>query len=953
VEFVVIKEQLTPLLGLRAAQAMKLITVNEALMDRVAKVEITDEFADVFDGGLGKLPGSVSLKIDKNVEPVISPSRRIPVALRPKLKAELSRLVAIGVIEPVNEPTPWVNQIVLAEKKSGALRICLDPRDLNRALKREHYPLPILDDVLHNMGNSRVFSKLDLSSGYWHVDLDEDSSLLTTFQTCFGRYRWRRLPFGLSVSSEIFQKKLLQAIDCLPGVECIADDLVVHGPDVETHDRNLNTFLARCQEKGIKLNLEKLELRLSRISFMGHRITDQGLEIDPEKVRAIDGMPTPSNLEGLRRFLGLANYLCKFLPNLNSVTAPLRNLTKKDVPFVWSRTQSEAFDKVKDMVSKAPVLAMYDPSKDLTLENDASEYGVGSVLMQSDRPIAYASRSLTDTETRWAQIEKEMLAITYGLEKFHHYTYGRVVAVITDHKPLVPIMTKPLYKAPKRLQALLLRAQKYQFSLVHKPGTQLYVSDTLSRAPLAEKPSSELVTVNLLNFIPIKPDRLNQIKMATLQDENLSLLKDIIIKGWPNSKGSLPSESLIPYFHCRDEVTVHDGIVLRGNRVVIPHSMRTEMKELLHAGHLGINSCLRRARELIYWPRMSSEIRQHIEACSTCATFADKQPQETLFLHDVPSRPWEKIGTDIFTYDDRQYLVTADYYSTFFELDYLSDTLASTVVSKLKQHFARHGIPDVVISDGGPQYTSGEFQKFQQNWVFQHEFSSPGNSKANGAAEAAVKQAKRILRKSHHHKEDPYLGLLNLRNTPTEGVNTSPAQRLFSRRTKTLLPTTSNLLKPGTARSFESQKQLLENKRFNTANRKGHDLKPLNPGDSVRVEPTQRGTKEWRPAKVIKELKPRTYEIQLGNGNTVRRNRQHLRLKPHGEELPKDNTCMNTLILPKRVETTVPVNTPVITKPKASTTEQKPTAPLDSAKPPQPYVTRAGRVSVPPTKLSM
>ena len=957
VEFVVIKENLTPLLGLKAAEGMRLVTVNYSLMERIASVGITDKYADVFNGELGKLPGTVNLKVDESVDPVVSPARRIPIALKPKLKAELERLTKMGVIESVNEPTPWVNQMVIVEKKSGDLRICLDPRNLNQALKREHYQLPILEDTLHNMSESKVFTKLDVSSAYWHVELDEPSSLLTTFQTPFGRFRWRRLAFGLSASSEIFQKKILEAIDGLDGVECIADDVVVHGKSVEAHDRNLEAFLERCKEKGLKLNLDKLELRLPRITFMGHCITETGLELDPEKSRAVKEMKTPTNLEELRRFLGMANYLSRFIPNLNSVTSPLRNLLKKEVPFVWSQAQNDSFEKVRTLVSEAPVLAMYDPKKTLTLENDASEYGIGSVLIQEGRPVAYASRALSDTETRWAQIEKEMLAVVYGLEKFHHYTYGRDVDIITDHKPLVAIVTKPLFRAPKRLQALLLRTQKYCFSLEYKPGTQIPIADTLSRAPLPGKPDTELVTVNLINFSPIKTNRLDEIRAATALDKTLTLLKQIILKGWPNSKKGLPSE-VLPYFHCRDEYTVQDGIVLRGDRVVIPKRMRAQLKDRIHAGHMGINACLRRARELIYWPGMSSEIRVLCESCGTCATYADKQAPETLFMHDIPDRPWQMVGTDLLSYKDRDYLVTSDYYSGFFELDFLPQTHSSTVITKLKHHFARHGIPDTLVSDGGPQYTSTEFKKFENQWGFDHDFSSPGNSKANGLAESAVKQAKRLLRKCRHRNEDPYLGLLNLRNTPTEGLNCSPNQRLFGRRTKTQIPTTAELLKPGSAPSLKSQIEKKQNRKIDTAvrmNANRHDLKPLQPGDAVRLQPIQRGDKEWKPATVTKQLKPRTYEVKTPDGKSLRRNRQQLRHKPHGEcttpavgkspnhsgqsVLNNENGQKSEMPLASKNKTVAP---PTPVKPDSATD--------NSANADAPYVTRSGRVSRPPVR---
>ena len=302
--------------------------------------------------------------------------------------------------------------------------------------------------------------------------------------------------------------------------------------------------------------------------------------------------------------------------------------------------------------------------------------------------MVYASR--TETEKRYAQIEKEMLALSFGLEKFHHYTYGRHVSVVTDHKPLVAIVTKPLSKAPKRLQALLLRTQEYNYMLTYKSGKSIPVADDLSHSPLPDTPCSEQVSVNNLSFPPIKSDRLDEIRVATERDESLSCLKNTIMKGWPLNKEAVPN-SLTPYISYRDELTVHNGIILRGERIVIPAATRPDIKVKLHAGHMGINSCLLRARELVFWPDMSSKIRQYIESCDTCATHSDKQAAEPLFMHEVPGRPWQRVGTDLLSLEGRNYLITVDYYSNFFEIDFLKETLSEDVITKLKHHFARHG----------------------------------------------------------------------------------------------------------------------------------------------------------------------------------------------------------------------------------------------------------------------
>jgi len=244
IEFLIIKENLTPILGLKDSQAMRFVTINEENFERVLKIDL-GEHEEVFDESIGTFPGTHSLKVDTNVKPVVMPDRRIPLSVRPQLKEEIDDLVSRGIIAPVDEPTPWVSQVVVTKKKSGKLRVCIDPRELNKALLREHYTLPVLEDVLHGLRKSKVFTKADLAHGYWHVALDEHSSVLTTFQTCFGRYRWLRLPFGICVASEIFQRKLLEALEGLDGVVCVADDIIIHGETLEDHDNNLKSFLHR------------------------------------------------------------------------------------------------------------------------------------------------------------------------------------------------------------------------------------------------------------------------------------------------------------------------------------------------------------------------------------------------------------------------------------------------------------------------------------------------------------------------------------------------------------------------------------------------------------------------------------------------------------------------------------------------------------------------------------
>ena len=649
----------------------------------------------MFQRELEALPGTVHHEVEQGITPVVAPPRRVSKSLKNKLKEELDRLQRLEVIAPISEPTPWVSSLAVAVK-SGALRICIDPRPLNTALKRERYQLPVLEDILSELSKARVFSTVDLKSGYWHCVLAPESSVLTTFTTPYGKYRWIRLPFGLSASSEIFEKHLNHALESLPGVLCIADDILVYGTgetDEEATanpDRSLQDLLQRCKDRGIVLNPDKMKLRMSEVIFMGHLLTNKSLKPNPAKVEAIFKMTRPQDVEGVQRLNGFVNYLAKFLPKLCDVMKPIRRLTRKDTPWNWSSEQDQVFAHVQRLVTETPFLCYYNPSQDLTIQCDASQSGLGAAILQNGKPIEYTSRALTDTETPYAQIEKEMLVIVFALERFNQYTFGRHVHIESDHKPLEAILLKPLARAPRRLQLMMIRLQKYDFTVHYERGKIMHLADMLSRAylPYKGKEVDDFESVNMVRYLPISDQRPDEMTKETRKDQSLRELSEIILVGWPEHKDDTPARTH-PYFSMRDELTVQDGLVFKENSVVIPRSLRADMKVKIHSSHLGIEACLRRARECIYWPGMSAEMKQYISACETRRELDSMtHPKETLVPHEVPSRPWEKIATDIFILDGKDYLITIDYYSNFWEVDRLRNTKASTTILKLKSHFA-------------------------------------------------------------------------------------------------------------------------------------------------------------------------------------------------------------------------------------------------------------------------
>ncbi|MES9883587.1 MAG: RNase H-like domain-containing protein [Sedimenticola sp.] len=688
--FYVVDTKAPPLIGLVTSKELGLIkliysldTADNARTDGQTKtartggqaktegaMDVMSEFKDVFQG-IGLFPGTCKLHLKPDAVPVINPPRRVPLAMKNRLKTELQVMEKNEVIARVTRPTDWVNSLVLIEKpKSGNLRICLDPKMLNEALLRPHYPTRTLDDVVSQLAGSSVFSVLDAKSGYWSIRLDEESSYYTVFNSPFGRYRFLRMPFGVKVAQDVFERKMDETFEGLNGVLAIVDDILVYGKNKEEHDRNLRNVMTRARESGIKLNADKCKIGMTEVPYFGHVISSEGLKPDPNKVKAIKDMPTPQNRKELETICGMINYLTKFGPNLSELTAPLRDLLKQDVEFSWDSPQEEAFDKIKSVITQSPVLAFFDPKKPLTLQTDASKHGIGFTLMQDGRPIAYGSKSLTSSQMAFAQIEKELLSIVVGFKHFHNYCYGRHVNVQNDHKPLEAIMKKPLLASPARLQRMRLTLQQYDMDVHYVPGKEVPVADALSRQCLSDTQSDIDVGLDLhvhtvRSSLAVGDNKLDQIRQATCRDTQFQVLIRVILDGWPDIRNKCP-KSIIEYWNHRDEVCVYDGIIYRGENIMIPKSMRDDMISAVHFGHMGVQKCISRAKSIMFWPGMIAEITQLVLQCEICSKYRMSNQKEPLLPHCVPHRPWEIIAADLFTWNNQNYLVCVDYYSRFF-----------------------------------------------------------------------------------------------------------------------------------------------------------------------------------------------------------------------------------------------------------------------------------------------
>jgi hypothetical protein len=413
---VVAEEVDVPVLGLPSCKALNVVKLVDSLQTRTVKSgtvphqessvsPLLDKYDLVFKG-IGKLPMEHRIQIQQSAVPVLRPARRILFKLRDPVLNKLTEMEQLGLIVKVSDPTDWVSPMVVARKSNGDIRICLDPADLNGAIKRQHYQVPSAQEIFSRIGKAKYFSTLDATSGFLQVPLADESTSLTTMATPFGRCKFLRLPFGLSSSPEAYQQMMVDLFGDLPGVEVYFDDFFVWGETTEEHNARLEALFQRCVKVNLRLNKSKCKFLQPELKYIGHVIGGQTLNPDPDKISAIVSFPHPESKQDVQRFLGMVNYLAKFCSSLSEVVAPLRVLLKSDVEWQWDANADQIFNKVKDTISALPVLRLFDPTLPVLVSVDASPVGVGAVLLQGGQPIEFASRTLTDTQKRYAQIEK-------------------------------------------------------------------------------------------------------------------------------------------------------------------------------------------------------------------------------------------------------------------------------------------------------------------------------------------------------------------------------------------------------------------------------------------------------------------------------------------------------------------------------------------------------------------
>ena len=850
----------------------------------LTKEYILDEYRDVFEG-IGTLPGGkYSITMRKDAKPVQHAARVVPEKKKPAYKKELLRLMRLGIITPVTEHTPWINSIVPATKANGEIRLCLDPKDLNEQMERNPVYSKTVAEVQAELGRTkpRWFTLLDAKCGFWMVLLTLASSYLTTFNTPWGKFRWLRLPFGLKISGDVFQERLDAVVKHITGVSNIVDDCLAHGQEENDHDLALISLLEAARMNGIKFNADKMQFKAKNCKFFGEILTELGMKIDEEKVEALQKMNAPGTKAQLQSFLGMVNYLKRYTPVLSEVTTPLRELVKDDVVYQWEARHEAAFQQIKKVLTSTPVLAYFDARKSHVIQTDASEKGLGGVLLQEGRPVMYISRSLTPTETNYSNIERELLSLVFGMERLHNFVYGGKTLVQTDHKPLESIFKKAVSETTPRLQRLMLRLHRYDIQVEYLKGKENVIADALSRvSPLPpsqdDMEHTDLVPINHLEEMQERgTDSTKKIRTETALDPALQQMKLYVTQGWPERIQDCDG-AVQPFWTYKEQVSLENGILYKDSRFIVPRAMQPQMLQDLHAAHQGEEKTMSLARTYLFWNGMKADITNMVKTCMTCQKHRPAMQKELLYPHGVPTGPWEKLGMDLFEFQGAHYLLIADYFSKFPIARKLRSMTSAEVIGHCKEVFSEYGVPRTVYTDQGTQFTSAEFKHLAEKYKFSLEHSSPRHPQANGFAEAMVKVVKNLWIKATEAQEDPYLALLYYRATPVKPGLASPAELLMARKIRTLIPVRATL-------NGDQEKARQAAQVGKDAQKKDFD-KRARVYDNMVLYQAVRFQKDpnkgiWTDGTIVQlptPQQPRTYVVQQDDGSRYQRNETYIK----------------------------------------------------------------------------
>ncbi|XP_062703968.1 uncharacterized protein K02A2.6-like [Aedes albopictus] len=898
----------------------------QATSDHINQVDrYKAAYPEVFKSGLGHCKKmKVRLYLKPDARPVFKPKRPVPYTSMEKIDAELDRLQSLGIIEPVDF-SQWAAPIVVVKKPGGKVRICADySTGLNAVLEPNHYPLPVPDDIFTKLNGCRYFNIIDLSDAYLQVEVDDDSKQLLTINTHRGLFRFNRLAPGVKSAPGAFQQLMNTMIAGLKGVDSFLDDIFIYSKTEKEHHQILNALFKRLQDYGFVLREEKCNILQNQVKFLAHIVDEKGLHPDPAKVDAIVKMPPPKDVTTLRSFLGAVNFYAKFVPEMHQLRRPLDAMLKKDAKFVWTKECQRSFQRFKEVLQSDLLLTHYDPSLDIIVAADASQSGIGACLLHklpdgSIKAVAHASRSLTPAEANYGQIEKEGLALVFAVTKFHRMLLGRKFTLQTDHQPLLRIFGQkkgiPVHTA-NRLQRWALTLLCYDFEIEYVSTTQFGYADVLSRLiDNYVKPEEDFIIASiqleddieipLQEAISSLPVTFKSVRDATLKCPVLQQVTNFIKNGWPSKLDNITSTAVQPFFAHRDALSVVKDCIMMSNRLVIPENYRQRILKQLHRGHPGMERMKAVARSYVYWPRIDDNIVDFVRRCESCAIHSKTPTKVSLQSWPLTKSPWERLHIDFAgPLNGLYFLVVVDAFSKWPEIrivrspTWTSDMDENTAVTEfLNELFSRFGIPNVIVSDNGTQFTSEQFAVLCRRNGIQHFRISPYHPQSNGQAERFVDTLKRSLHKineGENMSETLQTFLQVYRTTPSRVLDgKTPSQLMLGRNMRTTLDLLHNEQPPPAIRNHHQEEQF---------NRKhGVTTRDFHRGDMVYAKVYSSNTKwQWVPGVIIEAIGRVNHNVLLddwhGRKKLIRSHSNQLKLRFNEASVATDSTALDILV---------------------------------------------------------
>ncbi|XP_055527166.1 uncharacterized protein K02A2.6-like [Wyeomyia smithii] len=662
-----------------------------------------------------------------------------------------------------------------------------------------------------------------------------------------------------------------QILSGCDGCVVFIDDVLVFGADQAEHDLRLKMVRQRFQEWNVVLNEGKCVYGVPEMKFLGHVLSAECIKPDTDKLEAIRCFREPKSGEELRSFIGLVNYLGKFIPDLATITFPLRQLTNKKQPFIWGREQQEAFVKLKDYMIRPTTLGYFDVNDRAQLVADASSVGLGAVLMQMNkqgaRIIAYASKSLSDVEQRYAQIEKEALALVWAIERFHFYLYGRSFELITDHKPLEAIF-KPKSKPCARIERWVVRLQAYKAKVIYRPG-KTNIADPLSRLAIKDNISGKTFDECAESYVHWVTSNAMPVALKITEIEQASDLDKSIQSVKVGLEQDVWSEDASSFRVFATELCFANKILLRGTRIVIPEAFKLRVLDLAHEGHPGITIMKQRLRAKVWWPKLDTQVERYVRNCRGCMLVAAPSAPEPMKRRELPSGPWQHVAIDFLgpLPSGHHLLVIVDYFSRYVEVEVFTKTAdSSETIKRLDPIFARFGFPFSITSGNGRQFSSGEFQEYCDGHGIELITTTPYWPQQNGEVE---RQNRSILKRlticqatNGNWIDELNKYLLMYRSSPHSTTEKTPSEMLFGYNIRYRLPTIHQP-KNTDEETADRDKQMKEKGKLYADERRNAKPSLISVGDKVLVK------KMARPNKLAPYFDPQVFRVLKRKGGDV------------------------------------------------------------------------------------